>query len=95
MRTKEEAHGKAKMKDRLLNHFGKEIHFNGGSSNFMLTRNDESILRDSHDCQEIQEVDREKRLIFKTAAKLFQETFSKGNIRAMNIQTSLRMSKTM
>ena len=45
MRKREEAFGKAKTKDWLFNHFKEEIRFSDGRSYFMLTRNDESILR--------------------------------------------------
>ena len=64
------------MKDRLAYHFEEEIHFTGESNILLLTRKDESILRDSHDRQEIQDVDEEKRLVIQTGAKLFQETSS-------------------
>ena len=38
----------------------------------MLTRNHESTLRDSHYCQEMQDVDEEKGLLIQTAAKYFK-----------------------
>ena len=49
METKEESYGKARLKDRLVENFGKEIHFSEVSGNLMFTRNGESILRDSYD----------------------------------------------
>ena len=39
----------------------------------MATRSDVSVLTDSHDCQGMQDVDGDKRLIVQTAAKLFQD----------------------
>ena len=74
------------MKDKLAYHFEEEIHFSGESINLILTRNDGSILRDCHDCQEMHNVDEEKRLVIQTAAKLSLETFSKYSRRAMNIR---------